>query len=170
MNPGKEENLMRMFLLAAIFLSFTTLAAAQEPRHAIVVKVEGQVEVRIKEGAWEPAQAGGVLNEGDEIRTEKGSKAEILLDKEGASGQLELKPESRLRINTMDLNQQTLDKTTFLDLAIGSVLVHAEKLQGDSKFQVRTPNSTTGVRGTTFIVSAKPKEEQSGNSPPAQQE
>jgi len=66
-------------------------------------------------------------------------------------------PTSRMRLNTLELNQETGEKTTVLDLAIGKVLIHAEKLKGDSVFNVRTPNSTTGVRGTTFTVSAEPQ-------------
>jgi hypothetical protein len=55
------------------------------------------------------------------------------------------------------VNKITGDKTTLLDLAIGKVLVQTQKLQGDSKFEVRTPTALTGVRGTIFEVTVKEK-------------
>ena len=44
-------------------------------------------------------------------------------------------------------------QTTLLDLAIGKILISAEKLDTpDSKFEVKTPTSVVGVRGTAFSV------------------
>ena len=44
-------------------------------------------------------------------------------------------------------------KKTLLDLSIGQVLIKAEKLDTpDSKFEVKTPTSVVGVRGTKFSV------------------
>ena len=57
----------------------------------------------------------------------------------------------------METESKTGDKTTLLDLALGKVLVHVEKLQGKSKFEVRTPTALTGVRGTTFTVEVREK-------------
>lgn len=144
-----------VIILMGIFPGVTT---AQEGRHAIVLKTEGMVEVKLSGDAWQPAKAGMTLMENDEIRSGQDGSAKILLDEEGKTGQFDLNPGSRLLFNTMKFSDQTEDKSTVLDLAVGSILVHAEKLMGDSNFQVRTPNSTTGVRGTTFLVSAEPKE------------
>ena len=42
---------------------------------------------------------------------------------------------------------------TLLDLAMGEVLIKAQKVHGEnSKFEVKTPTSIVGVRGTTFNV------------------
>ena len=132
-------------------------AHAAEGRHAIVLKINGSAQVRINQGEWKAAEAGMVLHEKDEIKTARKSTVKILLDDGGSTGQLELKPESRLNLDTMPREPASGDKTTILDLAIGDVLVHAQKLQGQSQFKVRTPNATTGVRGTTFLVSTSPK-------------
>lgn len=152
-------HVLRNLILGLCLSQFVGLAQAEEGRYAVVLKTEGKVEVKMGQADWVPAEAGLVLHENDEIRSAKDGTAKILLDKDGETGQFELNPESRLRLNALDIDTQTTEKTTILDLAIGSVLVHAEKLQEDSKFQVRTPNSTTGVRGTTFVVSAEPKAE-----------
>ena len=41
---------------------------------------------------------------------------------------------------------------TLLVVGIGSVLVKADKLVGASKFEVKTPTSIIGIRGTIFEV------------------
>ena len=127
------------------------------PRYAVILETSGQVEVKLKDSDWQPGQSGVKLYEEDEIRTGKESSAKILLDENGSTGRLDLKPESRMRLGVFEMNEAR-EKTTVLDLAIGSVLVKVEKLQGNSKFHVRTPNSISGVRGTEFLVTAKPKE------------
>ena len=154
-----REFLIKAVLLAVV-LTVTGPALAGEGRYAILLETSGSVEVRQGQGEWKAGEAGMTLHQEDEIRTGRGSTAKLLLDAAGKTGNFELKPESRIRLGILEQNQLTGDKTTVLDLAIGDVLVHAQKLKGASKFQVRTPNSTTGVRGTTFLVSAKAKESQ----------
>ena len=115
-----------------------------------------QVFFRQHNGGWQPATDGMVIVPGDEIRTAPGSQTEIILD-EGKTGSVQLYGGSLFRIMAADTDPKTGDKTTMLDLAIGKVLVHAEKLKGKSRFEVRTPTALTGVRGTTFEVEVEPK-------------
>ena len=128
-------------------------AVAEQARHGKIADMRGEVMVRQDGGEWKPAQIGALLSEKDEVKTSSNAFAEIVLD-EGEVGSLELKENSLFRVNTLTTDK-TGDKVTLLDLAIGKVLVHAEKLRGDSKFEVRTPTSTTGVRGTEFEVSVE---------------
>ena len=44
-------------------------------------------------------------------------------------------------------------ESTLLNVDEGSILIKAQKLVGDSKFQVKTPTSIVGIRGTVFEVS-----------------
>jgi hypothetical protein len=76
---------------------------------------------------------------------------------DGKVGQVEVKEGSLFRINKAETDPVMGDKTTILDLAIGKVMVHVEKLKGNSRFEVRTPTALTGVRGTTFEVTVKEK-------------
>jgi len=80
----------------------------------------------------------------------------LVLD-EGKTGTVEIREGSLFRINRSEIDPKTGDKTTLLDLAVGKLLAQVEKLQGDSRFEVRTPQALTGVRGTTFEVEVKPK-------------
>lgn len=124
-------------------------------RQAVLSQIRGPVEVRIAGSRWQSAQLEMTLREKDEIRTGNGGFAEILLDRGGSSGKLELKAKSHLLLTSLTWDEASGEKSTFLDLAIGKVLVHAEKLKPNSKFEIRTPTATTGVRGTVFEVSVE---------------
>jgi ferric-dicitrate binding protein FerR (iron transport regulator) len=125
-------------------------------RYGTLKNPDAQVFYKPAGGEWQPAKDGMVILPGDEVRTAPGSKVNIVLD-DGKTGSAQLSGGSLFRITAADTDSKTGDKTTMLDLAVGKVLVHAEKLKGGSKFEVRTPQATTGVRGTTFEVEVKPK-------------
>ena len=148
----KNKWVLGTILLVAV-LGVGRLILAQPARQAVISEIRGGVEIRIREADWKPAEVGVVLHEQDEIRTAKGGFAEILLDENASAGKLELKGDSHLKLSSLAWDPISGEKTTLLDLAIGKVLVHAEKLQGNSQFKVRTATSTTGVRGTVFEVS-----------------
>jgi len=143
-------------LLAALLLLIPSAAAGTEPRHATVEETSGDVLAKIAGGEWQPAEKGMVLREKDELRTMEGATAQVLLD-DGKVGQVEVREKSYFRLNTLRENDQSGDKTTLLDLAQGKLRVHAQKLKGKSKFEVRTPTAIAGVRGTVFDVSVDEK-------------
>lgn len=140
----------------SLFIS-SSAGAAEMARDATITQTEGQVMARIGQGDWMPAERGMVLHEGDEIKTGPKSQVELLLD-EGKVGKVEIKENSAFKLDILQKDPSNGDKVTLLDLAMGKVLVHAEKLSGDSKFEVKTPTSTTGVRGTVFEVEVEPAE------------
>ena len=125
-------------------------------RYGTLKDPDANVFMRIPGGEWQSAKDGMVILPGDEIRTAPDAKVKVLLD-DGKTGTVEVKEGSLFRIETADVDKTTGDKTTLLDLAIGKVLVQAQKLQGGSKFEVRTPTTLTGVRGTVFEVTVKEK-------------
>ena len=144
-----------MVVILSCLALFTLTASGASIRQATLSKVKGEVTVRMKGGEWKDAVKGMVLNEKDEIKTAPGGFAELALDERGKTGKVELKENSHLRINTLSLDSKTGDKVTLLDLAIGKVLIRAQKLKGNSKFEVKTPTSTSGVRGTVFEVNVE---------------
>lgn len=143
--------LQRIGLVALALLFWGGVAMAAGSRQATISNIRGEVFVRQDQGDWKAAQPRMVLNQGDEMKTSAGGFAELLLDN-GKTGNVEVKEKSLFKLETMQLDQATGDKSTLLNLAIGKVLVHAEKLHGNSTFEVRTPTATTGVRGTSFEV------------------
>ena len=138
--------------LLIIFLGST--AYASELRQATLSNVRGDVFIRQGDQDWQPAKTGTILHKSDAIKTSDGGYAEVLLDN-GKVGSVQIHQKSQFKLGTLDLDEATGEKHTLLDLAIGRVMVHAEKLQGNSTFEVRTPTSTTGVRGTMFEVSVE---------------
>lgn len=146
---------MKKFLCFVLIFSLHLPVQAEEVRSATIMQTQGSVEVRIGGGEWVPAVPNMKIYEKDEIRTGAESQATLYLDGEGETGDLKLSENSHMRLGTLLRDPQTQDKTTYLDLALGKVLVHAEKLKGQSKFEVRTPNASAGVRGTVFEVSVE---------------
>ena len=150
-----KRRFAKWVVAAAAILVFANNGMGQGVRQATVSEMKGNVQVRIQGGEWQAAEVGMVLQEKDEIRTVEGSSAELLLDEGTSTGKIELLEKSHLKLSQMTVDGVTGEKTTALDLALGKVLVHAEKLQGDSKFQVKTPTSIAGVKGTVFEVSVE---------------
>ncbi len=144
----------RALIILAVMPLLIPSAWSAEIREALIADMKGQVTVKLNGGEWKEALPGTVLHQNDEIKTGPDGYAEILLDG-GDVARLELQANSYFRIHTMGMDKESGDKNTLLDLAIGKVLVHAEKLKSDSKFEVRTPTSTTGVRGTVFEVNVE---------------
>ena len=144
--------------LALIFCALLTSAPlfAEVGRVAEIANLQGAVWFR-KSGTteWKGAEKGMLLLENDEIKTGENAKAEILLDTAGETGKLDLAANSQMRFESMKKDPETEDKTTLLDLAVGKVLIKAEKLKGDSSFKVKTPTSICGVRGTLFEVTVE---------------
>ena len=136
-------------LVTFLLFFMSAVASADMARQATLTNFNGDVMVRQGAGDWKPATQGLAMQVNDEIKTSSGSTAEVLLD----NGTVNIKEKSHFKIATMDLDPTTGDKVTYLNLALGRIMVHAQKLQGNSKFEVRTPTSTTGVRGTVFEIS-----------------
>ena len=143
-----------ILVLAGIaFASNLYSQSASAPlRFAEVEDVNGEVKVKAApDDNWKAASKGIRLTEKGEIKTGEGSTAVVALDENGQGGKVNMKPNTWMRIAEMNYTDAS-DKKTLLDLALGQVLVQAEKLKGESSFQVRTPTSTTSVRGTVFEV------------------
>ncbi len=137
-------------ILVMSFMAGAPLYAAAAERNVLVQNAAGSVEYQKGgEGDWAPAAKDAALSESDIVRTGDASTCDLLF-KGMSDTTVQLRPNSVLELSTVS-EEKTGDDTE-LDLTIGSVLVKAEKLKGDSAFQVRTPNSIVGIRGTEFEV------------------
>ncbi|MFW5867142.1 MAG: FecR family protein [Armatimonadota bacterium] len=64
-----------------------------------------------------------------------------------------LAPETTVRVRKAVLNTNTEERTSLFDLDAGRIWVRVlSALGGKTKFEVRTPTATAGVRGTVFSV------------------
>ncbi len=138
---------------------FTAIVIAQDIQEskcgAKIIETKGEAFVKyFKEKNWIAVKKGMILKEGGIIKTGNNSTVVIQLFKEGQETAIvEIKNNSQLLIAEISKTDKKNTEHTLLDLAIGKILVKAQKLHGEkSKFEVKTPTSIAGVRGTTFTV------------------
>jgi hypothetical protein len=152
--------ILRLILALALIAGMASPGhAAYSKRTAVVSQITGAVEVKAEHGDWIPAKEGCILNQGDSIRTKSDSSA--VLDVEGVAEKatVDLKQNSQLRMAELLQDKDKETQRTLLDLSIGEILIQVDKLQAEkSSFEVKTPTSMVGVRGTTFSVKVETME------------
>jgi ferric-dicitrate binding protein FerR (iron transport regulator) len=109
------------------------------------------VFVQNPDGSWHAARHEEVILPGNVVKTVAAGSVEVMLDG-GEVGRIEIKEGSLFRISKAEKDPATGDKTTLLELAVGKLIAHVEKLKGHSRFEVKSPTALTGVRGTVFEV------------------
>ncbi len=144
----------------AIVIIFTLLISLITPVYAVknsntriakISEVKGDVKV-FKKGILSSFNAfkGMSLGEGDIIKTGKASWITMKFDDDK---DLKLSQNSRIDITTLSGSPQSKDDQTRLQLWNGKIWVDIQKtLNVDSKFEIKTPTSIAGVRGTKFFV------------------
>ena len=144
---------LRMMFVFVVIMGVSTLSfSAATKRTATITKVEGKVDFKgISDTAWTRATVGTVLTEGHTIWTEPKSFVHLRLD--GREGSIEIAEDSQIHITKLIQDDEKGTENTLFDVAIGEVLFKTKKMPNDeSKFEVRTPVSMIGVRGTEFLV------------------
>lgn len=137
---------------------WVTEAWSNELGTATVKELSGEAKYK-KAGTdqWLPLDVDAVLSEGDSVKTGLDSQVKLELSGSGKIGDVTIRRESEFTLKALAHDPVTGTRNTLLDVHVGSVLVQAEKLQGESKFRVKTPTSIVGVRGTKFEVNVRKK-------------
>ena len=154
MRKFKAEKSVRV-LMGFVLLCFAAipLSHASVSSQAKVKEIKGVAHFQKANGTeWNSLTASTILEEGDEIKT--GLKSEVTLELAGnaKTGIVTVRPETIFTFQSFSHEEESQVENTLLDVKVGGILVQAEKLIGASKFQVKTPTSTVGIRGTTFEV------------------
>ena len=146
--------IIKIAVIIVLVAGFASTAFCEEvKRTARIIEVNGDVDVRLGEENFIPAEVGMVLAEMDLIRTGSGSTAVLNLDGEEETAIVEMSEGSELLLAELLKDEAKSTQQTLLDLAVGKILIKAQKLHSEeSKFEVKTPTSVVGVRGTTFAV------------------
>ncbi len=151
--------ILRILLLIVLVINLAIPGFAEDlkvtKRNAKVVDIKGEALVRLRRAkAWQAAERGMVLNEGDIIKTKDNSAAVInIMDGAEQAAVVDINKNSQLMISELRTDKKNEVEHTLLDLAIGKILVTARKLhEKKSKFEIKTPTSIVGIRGTTFAV------------------
>lgn len=149
--------IMRLLLVVGLIMAISSMAEAQSVKRVASIKdANGAVEIMSGSGTWTPAKVGMVLQQGDIIRTKANSWALINVNGIAETATVELKQNAQLKMATLLKDNVAGTQDTLLDLSLGSILIKAKKLHSEnSRFEVKTPTSIVGVRGTTFSVSVE---------------
>ena len=147
--------MLTIFCIGALIVLTASAGLSEEAkRTAAIIQVNGEVMVKNAEPEpWVPAKVGDILTEGSFIKTGGNAKAVVNVDGDGKTATIEVSEKSVASFATLVKDTASGMKRTLLDLSVGQVLIKAEKLDTpDSKFEVKTPTSVVGVRGTKFSV------------------
>lgn len=132
-------------------------------RRVKFTKVEGEVLVRLAgQAKWVRAKPDMVLRQDDMIKTKKAGNATIIFDENGSfetkdHDSIDLYEDTVLVLTKLSFDKKTQDKKTLLDMSIGKIVANAAKLRTkDSTFEVKTPTSVVGVRGTNYLIEYRP--------------
>ena len=152
----KKLNMPTTFILiisSVLIMSYA--AAAGEMDQAKVLDIKGEAKF-MKAGTtdWKTLEQGMILTEGDSMKTGANSEATLELSGAKKTAEIVVRKDSEFSFATFRHDEAAMTDQTLLDVATGGVLVKAEKLIGESKFQVKTPTSIVGIRGTIFEVYA----------------
>ena len=151
----------RVVCIVALVLTMAVMGYAMEKRTAAIVSIDGSAQVKpAGQASFSAASVGMVLNEGDTIKTASKSWVLLNVDGKGQTATVEVKENSQMLLAELLVDPKGGSSKTLLDLAMGEVLIKAQKVHGEeSKFEVKTPTSIVGVRGTTFNVKVEAVEE-----------
>jgi len=160
------KKIIILSLMALLIYLVTQCMNAEEQsfRKAKITDLKGEVMVKIGlEGNWKQAEKDMLLTQNDEIKTGKDGFAVLKFDEKGTfeaedHDVIEVSEDTELVMDTMKYDSQKDEKKTLLKLNLGKILASASKLQGDSSFEVETPTTIVGVRGTKYLVEYRPEE------------
>ncbi len=135
------------------FFGISICPAEGIDKDVTVMSISGNAEV-MESGAssWIPALSGMKLGSGDTIRTKENSHLDLDFGGKAQAAVVRIAEKSTLKIDAYIASDKIEDRKITLDLAVGEVLVKVNKVKDESQFQVRTPTSIVGVRGTMFKV------------------
>jgi len=145
---------LKFLLVLGLILGVTSAAiAAEKGRIASITEIEGKVQVKLAGERWKAAEVGMVLKQKDAIRTRRNSTAVLNVNGNAQTAIVQMKENSHLSLAKLIEDAKKGSQKTLLDLSLGSILIKAQKLHSKkSSFEVKTPTSIVGVRGTTFSV------------------
>ncbi len=142
-------------ILTAVIVTFSQIPssfAAEVQRQASVVESNGKVEIlKANQTDWTSARKGQILKQNDSIRTQANANAVLSIETVEEPSLIKLDANTQIKLSDLALEDTTGVENTLLDMAIGDILINTEPKPG-SQFQVKTPTSIVGARGTSFRV------------------
>jgi hypothetical protein len=152
----KKSKIIKSVSICMTLLLISSLSCKKEKEEQkkessilTVQTVLGEVTVQSGNDVTTPV-AGSAIKENSIIKTGKLSLIDL---KYKNSGIIRINENSNINVERL-FSSETADET-ILNMDEGKVFVTVSKLLKDSKFQVKTPTSVAGIRGTAFRVSSE---------------
>ncbi len=143
----------------ALLVTVLVASAQAQPRdgQAQVTAIRGTASVQEGGGEFKPLKVYAVLHKGAVVRTAANSQVDLFLKQNGPV--VRVTPESTLALNSLlfDDTKEEVVIETKLDLSNGRILGNVKKLANASKYEVKIPTGTVGIRGTEYDISANGK-------------
>jgi hypothetical protein len=141
-------------VLTALLFASTSFA---EGMAGEINDLKGKVEImKAGDAAWNTAEAGLPVEQGDKLKTGPRSMCDIELD-DGSL--IHLAANSETQIETLDIKEE--EHVSSFQLFFGKIIASVNKLKV-TKMQIKTPTSVAAVRGTEFAVEATEKDTEVG--------
>jgi len=135
--------------------------------NAVIVSLSGDVRFNKKgSGDWVEAQSNGVLSEGDKLQTGDNGTAEIRLSNGNA---ILLQRNAELGFADLRYDQASGNYQNTFEMTRGKLSAVVENINKQCTFQVKTPTSVCGVRGTFLEVAMVPAAAGAATQPAATQ-
>ncbi len=144
-----KKKILSIFLALTLVLGGSLGAFGEGKSSAKVVDISGQVEVLRSGGEKSyPAFVDMRLAEGDRVITGEESSIKIQLDDD-----VTIELTENTIIDLAELRGKTGEKQSSIKIFIGGIISSIKKkLEGNSRFEIKTPISVMGVRGTEFLT------------------
>lgn len=143
---------LALAVIVAVVLATSGGLLAAEENAGKVTFLKGTAELKRGKAAWSPLTIGGGVRAGDEVRTGKKARVELVF---GDQSVVRLGSKTSLVIDAA-LFPKEGERQFSSKLLAGQAYAFASKIAGgESSFEVKTKNAVAGVRGTAFRVDAK---------------
>jgi hypothetical protein len=141
--------------VALLITSIAISASAQDtPGYAKVRAIRGAAQYSEAGGAWMPLAVDMTLRSGAVIKTDANSQVDLFLDKNGPV--VRVTADTTLGLDKLFYSDAGGDVVidTQLNLRNGRILGNVKKMAEASKYDVKVPTGTVGIRGTDYDISA----------------
>lgn len=138
------KKILLVFLALSVFLFFSYQAYGQgsSSDNGIILFMQGDVKVKTaKSNIWSVAEKGLIISNGDAMKTGKNSWAEIAFGKNHKNS---VRVQSETEVVFNDLG------ATKINLLKGELRSLVEKVSKNRVYEIKTPVSVCGIRGTGF--------------------
>lgn len=155
-----KKILCGILIIGLLYMGF--VYAEEVHRSAKLTDIRGEVMVR-KAGTdtWTQGEKDMILSEEDEIKTGMDGFATLVFDEKGSfeaekPDSIDIHEDTELFISQARYDDESGVKSTLLSLNLGKIVANASRLTDESKFEVETPTTIVGVRGTKYVVEYRP--------------